>query len=136
MSLSDAQRRFTALLPILLQYGNARPGYAVRLDMAARSMEEQQRLMEAGATKTLDSGHTRRLAADLIVDRWDGRTFVTSWEPVDYKPLGAFWKSLDPRCMWGGDWDTLRDYGHFEYAWASGGVSSVALWYSDSSLAS
>lgn len=33
----------------------------------------------------------------------------------DYKPLGDFWKSLDPRNRWGGDFVHPRpDSDHFE----------------------
>lgn len=111
MTLSESQRHFTRLLAGLLVYADGLPGYDVVLDSAARSAEEQARLVKAGASKTIDSAHVRRLAADLILFR-DGKL---TWNGDDYEPLGVYWKSLDTRCAWGGDWDRFRDYGHFEF---------------------
>lgn len=110
MTLSESQRYFTRLVAGLLVYADGLPGYDVVLDSAARSSEEQARLVKAGASKRLDSAHTKRLAVDLILFR-DGKL---TWHGDDYEPLGEYWKSMDSRCVWGGDWDRLRDYGHFE----------------------
>lgn len=117
MSLADDQARFTELLIGLLWYGaHGRKGYRARIRDAGRSPEEQARLMQLGASLTMNSGHRRYCAVDLVVDRQrnDG-PWVTSWDFEDYRPLGEFWEKLDPACIWGGSWPTLRDAGHFEY---------------------
>lgn len=77
---------------------------------AWRSPQEQQRLLRAGKSKTSNSRHLVRLAVDFVVVL-DGKV---SWEFEDYKLLGEYWKSLSPDNVWGGDWPTLRDAGHFE----------------------
>lgn len=85
-------------------------GIGLRFGHAWRSPEEQMRLVRAGRSKTSNSRHLVRLAVDFIVEKGEG----VSWEFEDYKELGEYWKSLNPQNVWGGDWPSLRDAGHFE----------------------
>jgi len=70
-----------------------------------RSMEEQKKMMAAGASKTLDSRHLTGHAVDLVPFingklRWE-------WEPI-YKIADALRiaaKELDIPIRWGGAWD-------------------------------
>ena len=55
-----------------------------------------------------NSFHYKRLAIDLNLFK-KGR-YLTSTK--SHKPLGEYWKSLDPECTWGGDWG---DGNHYSY---------------------
>ena len=52
--------------------------------------------------------HYRRLAIDLNLFR-DGK-FLEKTE--DHIPLGKFWESIHPECVWGGMWN---DGNHYQY---------------------
>jgi peptidoglycan L-alanyl-D-glutamate endopeptidase CwlK len=84
----------------------------VALDYVKRSEAEQAAMVASGASETMHSKHLDGLAADLLL--YEDGAYVTSAEP--YASLGAYWKTLDPANVWGGDWETLVDAGHFEYA--------------------
>lgn len=56
----------------------------------------------------VNSLHIKRLAIDLNAFK-DGKFLETK---EDYRPLGEFWKSLDPLCCWGGDF-SRPDSDHF-----------------------
>jgi peptidoglycan L-alanyl-D-glutamate endopeptidase CwlK len=74
----------------------------------------QKKLVEAGASQTLNSRHITGHAVDLgawIEDevRWD-------W-PLYHKIAAAMKeaaKELDVAIVWGGDWRTFKDGPHFE----------------------
>lgn len=53
--------------------------------------------------------HLKGLAIDLALFK-DG-ALLQSLE--DWRPLGAYWKSLDPLCCWGGDFASRPDADHF-----------------------
>lgn len=73
-----------------------------------------------GRSKVRHSKHQDKLAADIFLLE-EGK-FITDVE--SYRPLGNFWKSLDPKNRWGGDFEKLggelavklSDPFHFEYA--------------------
>lgn len=115
MTLSEHQAEFTRDLTLLLLYvALYRSDLRVRLGYAERSIEEQQRLIDSGASALSNpeaSSHVRRLAADLIVDRRDGSrwTYMTATE--DYRDLGAMWERLSSHNRWGGRY---HDGNHFE----------------------
>ena len=110
MTLHDQQVHFTRLFTQLLVWAQAQ-GLEVVLDMVARSPQEQARLVNIGASHTLHSAHVQRLAGDLLLFH-DGH-YQT--DGAAYRPLGTYWKSLDPQCVWGGDWTSIKDYDHFEW---------------------
>ena len=56
------------------------------------------------------SYHYKRLAIDLNLFK-DGKYLTTT---ESHKPLGEFWKSLDPECTWGGDFKR-KDGNHYSY---------------------
>lgn len=66
----------------------------------------------AGISNSL---HIKRLAVDLQLFK-DG-VYIT--DPTAYKPLGAYWKTLDPLACWGGDFKSV-DADHFSLTY--GGV--------------
>ena len=55
-----------------------------------------------------NSLHLSKLAVDLSL--FKNGVFLTHKE--DYAPLGAYWKSLNPLCCWGGDF-SRTDSDHF-----------------------
>jgi len=111
MTLSEKRRYFTRQLARLLVYGMEHD-FEIALDFAKRSKEEQKRLVEAGLSQTMKSKHVEGLAVDLLL--YDGSSYLV--DPKAYAPLGAYWVSLDPKNVWGGNWHSIKDYGHFEYA--------------------
>ena len=109
MTLSEKQRKFTAMIGILIRWASDRQ-YGLTFGHAWRDTETQRRLVEQKLSKTMQSKHCDRLAIDFNL--FIGGNYVTKTE--DYKPLGEYWKSLDPQNRWGGDW-SFGDGNHFEY---------------------
>lgn len=97
MTLGEKQRRFTECVGklILWAYDN---GYELTFGDAYRS-QEQAAANAAAGTGISNSLHTQRLAVDfnLFIDgAWQQNTDA-------HRPLGEYWKSLDPDARWGGD---------------------------------
>ena len=115
MSLSKEQRIFTRHIGCLIAFAYEQ-GLELTFGHAWRSPEEQQRLRNEGKSQTLKSKHLDRLAVDFNLFKNDR----LSWEWEDYKVLGDYWESLDPKNTWGGDWnqDNIKngfiDSPHFE----------------------
>ena len=97
MTLGEKQRRFTELVGrlILWAYDN---GYELTFSEAYRT-PEQAALNARKGSGVSNSLHTQRLAIDLnLFVNGDYKTDTES-----HKPLGDYWKSLDPESRWGGD---------------------------------
>lgn len=82
-----------------------------------RSPERQRILVEAGASKTLNSRHITGHAVDLAP--WiDGEV---RWDWPLFTPIAAAMKTaareLEIPIEWGGDWKTFRDGPHFQLPW-------------------
>ena len=109
MTTSQKQRRFTWLVACLIDwaYNN---GYEIVLGEAYRTKEQQTLYVQTGKSKTMNSKHLKCLAIDFNLFKDD--KYLT--DTKDYEPLGTYWKSLDPECVWGGDWGW--DGGHFQYS--------------------
>jgi hypothetical protein len=114
MTLGEKQRLFTKLVGQLIGwcYQN---GYELTFGDAYRSPEQAALNAQSGAG-IANSLHTRRLAIDLNLFK----NGVYLSDSVSYKPLGDYWKSLDPGCCWGGDFHTRADGNHFSIT--DGGV--------------
>lgn len=107
MTLSEKQRLFTKCVGQLIDWAYAH-GYELTLGDAFRSPQQAAANAAAGSG-IANSLHTQRLAIDLNL-------FINGVYQSDsaaYKPLGDFWKSLDPGCCWGGDFVTRADGNHF-----------------------
>jgi hypothetical protein len=106
MTLGDKQRRFTELVGRLIQWAYSN-GYELTFGEAYRTPEQAALNAQKGVgiSKSL---HTQRLAVDLMLFIDD----VWQTAPEPYKPLGDYWKSLDPDCAWGGDFK-MKDAVHF-----------------------
>jgi len=83
-------------------------GFPLVITSARRSIAEQQRLLLAGRTKTLNSKHLDGRAFDVDMWGWN-RDDVPSWAWDYLGPLGESYGFT-----WGGRWSSFRDVGHFE----------------------
>ena len=108
MTTSQKQRKFSLLLSQLITWAYAN-GYEIVLGEVFRTKEQQKLYVAEGKSETTNSMHLRCLAADINLFKNDKYLMDTP----DYKPLGVYWKSLDPECVWGGDWGW--DGGHFQF---------------------
>lgn len=109
MRLGEKQRFFAKCLQELLRYIHEDLGYEVTFGEAWRTTYQQTKYMADGKSWTMNSRHLVRCAVDLNLFI-NGR-YMTNHD--DYIPLGEYWKTLDPNCIWGGDW-SVRDSSHFE----------------------
>ncbi len=73
-----------------------------------RTLDEQKEHLKNGATTTLHSKHLSGLAIDFVPTSFD-------WNNIEaFTEIGECFKDIDDRIVWGGDWETFRDYGHIE----------------------
>lgn len=79
-----------------------------------RSPTRQQKLVDEGKSKTLNSRHLTGHAIDLAILK-DGKVV---WDIQDYitlsKHIKAKAKEADIALVWGGDWKTFVDGVHYE----------------------
>ena len=108
MTLGAKQRRFTECIGKLISWAYEN-GFELTFGDAYRSPEQAAANAKAG-TGISASVHTVRLAVDfnLFVDG----VFQTSTDA--HKPLGDYWRSLDPDARWGGDF-TKPDGNHYSF---------------------
>lgn len=82
-----------------------------------RNLKRQKKLLEKGATKTLNSRHLTGHAIDL--GAWVDGTISWEWEFYD-KISEAMFKSaetLNIPLEWGGNWKSFKDGPHFQLPW-------------------
>jgi D-alanyl-D-alanine carboxypeptidase len=106
MTLGEKQRKFTKLVAQLISFAYG-DGFEFTFGEAYRTPEQAALNAKSGAGIT-NSLHTKRLAVDLNL-------FIEGVYQTDsaaYKPLGVYWKALDPECAWGGDF-SRPDGNHF-----------------------
>ena len=96
--------------------GRASQTFAVTEGEGERPQWVQDIYFEQGKSKAKMSQHSKRLATDLHFYK----LFSPSGEYQEItnidelRPLGEYWKSLDPKNRWGGDFVSLHDPWHFE----------------------
>lgn len=106
MSLGAEQEIFTRDLVRLLSQAFAL-GYEVRLGEVQRTTEQQELYVRTGRSKTMNSQHIKKLAADMH--------FFDSKGTLCYpQELGDYWESLSKENRWGGNWKSFKDQPHFE----------------------
>jgi hypothetical protein len=108
MSLRALQSKFVMLVGKLIEFAYAN-GMELTFGEALRTPEQQEIYFQKGLSKTKNSKHLFKLAIDFNL-------FINSEYRTDkpsYQILGDYWKSLDPECVWGGDWGW--DANHFQY---------------------
>lgn len=109
MSLVPEQSAFledvARLIPFVISQGFQLSGGEVW-----RSPEQQAVYVKTGRSKTMDSNHLRRLAIDLNFFK-AGKLVQTKEELT---AIGAYWESLNPKNLWGGNFNSFVDIPHFE----------------------
>lgn len=109
MSQVAEQAKFLQDAAKLIQKA-AELGFVVTGGELYRTPEQQQIHVKAGRSKTMASNHLRRCAIDLNFFK-DGKL---TYDVEALRPLGEFWRSLDPKNDWGGFWRSFKDVPHFE----------------------
>lgn len=102
MSLREEQSKFSRDIGLLILFAYSL-GYEITFGDFWRPDKQ-------GHSK--NSNHYIRLAADLNLFK-DGK-YLDDTE--DHKELGSFWKRLDPKNRWGGDF-TNKDGNHYSRVW-------------------
>ena len=111
MTLRELQSKFSRMIGELIAWAYEH-GYELTHGEAWRHKFMQAIHYVEKRSKTLDGPHLYRLAHDFNVFK-DGVYLNKQDNAVELiRPLGEFWKSLDSRNRWGGDWGW--DPGHFE----------------------
>jgi hypothetical protein len=111
---SEQQRLFAKLVGDLLvwiYYSQASMGWEITFGEAWRT-PEQAALDASKGIGIAHSLHTERMAIDLNL--WKNGAYTSN--PEDYRPIGDYWKLLNPLCRWGGDFKIV-DADHFSLAW-------------------
>lgn len=85
-------------------------GFVVTGGELYRTAEQQQIYVKTGRSMTMNSNHLRRCAIDLNFFKNGELTYSVD----TLKPLGEYWKSLNPKNDWGGFWKSFKDVPHFE----------------------
>ena len=106
MTLGAHQEAFARDLVKLIQYAYTL-GYQCRIGEVYRTPEQQALHVKAGRSKTMNSMHLKKCAADM---HW----FINGKGPLYPRDLGDYWESLDPLNSWGWNWKRFVDQPHFE----------------------
>jgi len=130
MKLSEVQQEFTFDVSLLIQHAY---GLGIRLTVGnAHRTESQMVLNYLGydvviqsnkpvfvkrprTSKTLNSTHGERRAIDFNFFK-DGKLMEEKEirASKEIALIGSFWKSLNEKNIWGGDWKTPYDPYHFQ----------------------
>lgn len=112
MSLSAEQAKFTEDLGKLLAWASKPPNRRVRMREVTRYpwVAAAMKFFGRGSEKSL---HIDSLAADIVLDILMNGKWNYQAKSEAYAELGAYWKSLDPKNRWGGDWKSRKDGNHF-----------------------
>ena len=105
MNLGQEQEAFSRDLVQLLMRAHTL-GYEVRIGEVQRPVEMQQLYIKQGRSKTMNSMHLKKCAADLH--------FTKDGELCYPQDLGDFWESLNEKNQWGGNWNSFKDKPHFQ----------------------
>ena len=105
MTLGQHQEEFARHLAMLINKAYDL-GYKVRVGEVYRSPEQQRIYVETGRSKTFNSMHLKKCAADLH--------FFKDGELVYPRELGEYWQSLDKANSAGMFWKTFVDAPHME----------------------
>ena len=105
MTLGQSQEKFASDLCALMAFAISK-GYGIRIGEVERTVEQQKLYVQTGRSKTMNSNHLRKCAADLHFTR-DG---VLCYP----EEIGRYWESLDPKNSAGMFWKSFKDSPHFE----------------------
>lgn len=109
MSLRHEQSTFARDLADLLKWAFAH-GYEVTIGEVQRTVEQQQVYLKTGRSKTMNSMHLKKCAADLFFFK-DGKLLATREE---MQGIGNYWEQMRAENSWGGNWASFKDIPHFE----------------------
>jgi hypothetical protein len=109
MSLRNEQSWFAVDLVRLLTWATSK-GYEYVIGEVQRPVEMQKIYVNTGRSKTMDSNHIKKCAADLFFFK-DGKLLSTKEE---MQPIGNEWESMNAKNSWGGNWNSFKDIPHFE----------------------
>src|SRR5690242_19312946 len=117
MSLREKQSLFVFNIHLLIEWAY-RNGFELTFGEVYRTAEQQAIYLASGISKTQNSRHLVRLAVDFNIFR--NGLLINS--PIDIKPLGDYWVTLNTDNVWGGDFnrnhsvldETFKDPYHFE----------------------
>jgi hypothetical protein len=104
MTLRQKQSLFAQLVGLLIAEAY-RQGYELTLGEAYRPPETAALMAKQGKGIT-NSNHVLKLAIDVNLFK-DGVYLSSS---ASHKPLGDYWKKLNPLCRWGGDFNDGNHY--------------------------
>jgi hypothetical protein len=113
-SLLDLQFLFSLSLADLINYAYRR-GYTITMGEIYRTKYQQKYYVETGKSKTYNSRHLKRLAADMNL--FKDRKYLT--QCAYYEFLGNYWEKKGRRFKWGGHYRTFKDCPHFEIYYRS-----------------
>lgn len=105
MKLGQHQEEFAKDLAMLIGFAVFR-GYGVRIAEVFRTKEQQALHVKNGKSKTMNSMHLKKCAADLYFTK-DGKI-------VHPKECGEYWESLDERNEAGMFWTKFKDKPHYQ----------------------
>lgn len=109
MSLRTEQEAFLLDIIQLIQFAYSK-GFTVTSGEFQRPIEMQEIYVKTGRSKTLNSYHIKRLAADLNFFL----NGVYSCKKELLQEIGDYWENLDSKNSWGGNWNSFKDVPHFE----------------------
>jgi hypothetical protein len=113
MSIIREQAAFSLDTARLIQYASG-IGYFITWGEAWRPPEMTRIYVEQGKAQTMNDYHGKRLAVDFnFFKEMNGTLFLVQGRN-SLKDLGDFWKALDKKNRWGGDYKSFDDSGHFE----------------------
>lgn len=105
MRLGQHQEAFTRDIIKLLSKAIAL-GYEVRMGEFQRPIEMQEIYVKQGRSKTMNSMHIKKCAADLHFTENGGLVYPTE--------IGKYWESLSPLNSAGMFWTSFKDDPHFQ----------------------
>ena len=109
MTLGQNQEKFAQDLVKLLNH-LIDNGYTVRIGEVERTQAQQEIYTKEGKSKTSNSMHLKRCAADLHIFK-NGEWLQSK---TQLQSIGDYWESLDQNNRWGGNFKSFIDTPHFE----------------------
>lgn len=77
--------------------------------------QQEQEFMKGKSKIKAGGPHQKWLAQDIAIIEDNKALFDNNAITyAKYQVLGDFWKTLDPNCIWGGDFNFAKDVYHFE----------------------
>lgn len=105
MTLGENQEAFSVDLCKFMLYALSL-GYGIRMGEVERTVEQQKLYIQQGRSKTMNSNHLKKCAADLH--------FTKAGQLCYPEELGRYWESLNPLNSAGMFWKSFKDAPHFE----------------------